>query len=485
MVAPSATATRNVLVLGCSYAGARAAKLLSETLPSSHRVVVIDRQSHFNHLYLQPRVSVVPGHAPKVFVPYQNVLGTPASSTAAATATAAAPPPLAPPKARHVFVSAAVTELHDGYVELDRDLLEHERDLEGDEEEVDRLTAELEHSQLEADGTRAKKEAARRLKWDYLIYALGCTLPPPLASVARTKKDGVSFLEAQQAAIDKASSILIVGGGALGIQYATDIADLYNNPANAAHLGEKAASPPRKKRITLVHSRDRFMPLYKQEVHDEVMRRMKELGVDVVLGERPDLGDVKDDKPGEKRILRLSDGREVEYDLLMRCTGQKPNSQLMRDFLPGVLDKHGYINVRDTLQVDLSRVPDQDRYSERVRRNLFAIGDVANAGVIKAGHTGWNQAGPAVQNIMCLIETDAANAALPPGAPLESPKLVEYERSPPQIKLTLGLGHSVSELLPSMDAKETVIKTASDGPVDGHWKVMWEGMGADPSDVNA
>ena len=113
---------------------------------------------------------------------------------------------------------------------------------------------------------------------------------------------------------------MIVGGGALGIQYATDIADLYNNPANAAHLGEKAATagtPPRKKRITLVHSRDRFMPLYKQEVHDEVMRRMKELGVDVVLGERPDLGDVKDDKPGEKRILRLSDGREVEYDLLV------------------------------------------------------------------------------------------------------------------------------------------------------------------------
>lgn len=63
----------------------------------------------------------------------------------------------------------------------------------------------------------------------------------------------------------------------------------------------------------------------------------------------------------------------------------------MRDFLPGALDKYGYINVRDTLQVDVSRVPDQDKLSERVRRNLFAIGDVANAGVIKAGHTGWNQ----------------------------------------------------------------------------------------------
>ncbi|GAA5977761.1 hypothetical protein JCM10908_005083 [Rhodotorula pacifica] len=471
MVAASTrTTTRNVLVLGCSYAGARAAKLLSETLPSSHRVVVIDRQSHFNHLYLQPRVSVVPGHAPKVFVPYQNVLGAPSQA----------------PRARHVFVSAAVTALHDGYVDLDRDLLEHEQDhLEGDEEEVDRLTEELEHAQLEAEGRTAKKAAVRRLKWDYLIYALGCTLPPPLASVARTKKDGVSFLEAQQTAIDKASSILIVGGGALGIQYATDIADLYNNPTNASHLGDKAASPPRKKRITLVHSRDRFLPLYKQQVHDEVMRRMEELGIEVVLGERPDLGDVKDDKPGERRTLQLGDGRVVEYDLLMRCTGQKPNSQLMREFLPGALDKHGYINVRDTLQVDLSRVPDQDRFSERVRRNMFAIGDVANAGVIKAGHTGWNQAGPAVQNIMCLIETDALNATLSADTRAETPKLVTYERSPPQIKLTLGLGHSVSELLPSMDAKETVIKTATDGPVDGHWKVMWEGMGADPSDVHA
>ena len=86
---------------------------------------------------------------------------------------------------------------------------------------------------------------------------------------------------------------------------------------------------------------------------------------------------------------------------------------------------------------------------------------------------------------MCLIETDALNASLPPGAALQSPRLVEYERSRPRIKVTLGLTHSVSESLPSMDAKETVVKTTSDGPVDGHWKGMWERLGADPSDVNA
>lgn len=115
---------------------------------------------------------------------------------------------------------------------------------------------------------------------------------------------------------------MIVGGGALGIQYATDIADLYNNPTNAVHLADKSGLPPRKKRITLVHSRDRFLPVYKPEVHEEIMRRLRELGVEVVLGERPDLGPMKDDRPGERRVLRLSDGRQVEYDLLVSLSDE-------------------------------------------------------------------------------------------------------------------------------------------------------------------
>lgn len=117
-------------------------------------------------LSVSRRVSVVPGHAPKVFVPYQNVLGTPSTSPASTLSHAK----------RHVFVSAAVTALHDGYVELDRDLLDHERDIEGDEDEVERLTAELEQAQLDAEGKQAKQHAARRLKWDYMIYVRQVTV---------------------------------------------------------------------------------------------------------------------------------------------------------------------------------------------------------------------------------------------------------------------------------------------------------------------
>ena len=59
------------------------------------------------------------------------------------------------------------------------------------------------------------------------------------------------------------------------------------------------------------------MPLYKQEVHDEVLRRLEELGVDVVLGERLTL---PEDKLGEMKRVVTSTGKVIEYDLLVSPT---------------------------------------------------------------------------------------------------------------------------------------------------------------------
>lgn len=49
--------------------------------------------------------------------------------------------------------------------------------------------------------------------------------------------------------------------------------------------------------------------------------------------------------------------------------------------------------------------------------------------MIKAGHTGWNQAEITVQNILLSVNA----------RPEEKPELVQYKPSPPQIKVTLGL----------------------------------------------
>jgi NADH dehydrogenase FAD-containing subunit len=40
--------TKTVVVLGAAYAGRRCAQVLSSTLPPNWRLVVIDRNTHFN-----------------------------------------------------------------------------------------------------------------------------------------------------------------------------------------------------------------------------------------------------------------------------------------------------------------------------------------------------------------------------------------------------------------------------------------------------
>lgn len=102
--------------------------------------------------------------------------------------------------------------------------------------------------------------------------------------------------------------------------------------------------------------------------------------------------------------------------------------------------------------------------------------------MIKAGHTGWNQAGVAVQNIMCSLAPQYSEEIGDEKTPV---KLTEYEKSPPQIKVTLGLRNSVSELLPSMDAKETQIKISDEGKIDGHYEAIWKNFGADLSNLDA
>lgn len=81
---------------------------------------------------------------------------------------------------------------------------------------------------------------------------------------------GIEWLKAAQKRIQDAPSILVVGGGALGVresnvhiiprsnadmdgtlEYATDIADAYPE-----------------KSVTLLHSRDKLLPQYPQALHD-------------------------------------------------------------------------------------------------------------------------------------------------------------------------------------------------------------------------
>lgn len=343
------------------------------------------------------------------------------------------------------------------------------------------------------------------IPYTHLIYAMGSHLPDPLRTTARSKPQGISWMRHTQQQIKEAKRIILVGGGALGVEYATDIKSVYPD-----------------KDITLIHSRQRLLPNFDERIHTIVKARLEELGVKLVLGERLALTEgcpkgsttalppEEEDLPGTRTIRKPSDahhtglkrvrttgGKEFVCDLLMLCTGQQPNSSLMASLSPTSVDPHTrLVRVHPTLQVALpppeeatpgpfdARPPCGDcdcfldkkaaggdldtRQQQHLEQhgvgdespsksgrlpNVYAIGDVADAfGSLNAGYQAWGMADIAAENIVrdIGVSADVADARAEPSlagpAPdvkIEQPEMVHFNPAPNMLKLSLGLGKMV------------------------------------------
>ncbi|KAL4248994.1 FAD/NAD(P)-binding domain superfamily protein [Abortiporus biennis] len=446
-----------VVVLGASYGGAHAGHLLAAKLPSNWRVILIDRNTHFNHLYVLPRYAVIPNHEHKAFIPYKSILHNASDSP------------------RHLFLHAQVTALHEHSVTLSRSFPEY--------------------------GIYGKE-----LKFDYAVYALGSHLPAPIdlwgpvgddasKDIERgTKPGAIDWLRRYRGKIEKASNILVVGGGALGIQYATDIAEVFPS-----------------KHVTLLHSRKRLLPRFDERMHDEILSSMSSMNISTILGERLDLswpGKIQVNSKGvTERTVRTLSGREVKADLIMLCTGQTPNTSSLRDLSPDsiVVDgpSKGMIRVNRYLQVSVpapsttdskthdidsqlsqlslepspeskekeevegeNEVEDDEPKLEAIYPHIFAIGDAADAfGAINAGHNAYFQGELAAKNMLKMIES-------------EDPSKVELDRyapGPPAIKVSLGLTKSLFEF-------NDVIGKKTDAAEDLDAPLIWKFFGVEPTE---
>ncbi|KAL1699764.1 hypothetical protein EV121DRAFT_264853 [Schizophyllum commune] len=438
---------KNIVVLGAAYGGQAAAKILAEgvsKLSGNWRVVVIDRNTHFNHVYAFPRFSVVPGHEFKAFIRYDG------------TMPCDKPGGLLP-------LTASILSLSAHSVTLDRAFPEH-------------------------------GFPTPEIPFEYAIYALGGSLPAPVnlwgprldaqlqadpkaAGILGSKPNGMEWLQCAQGVIGKARSVLVVGGGALGIQLATDIADVHP-----------------KKRVTLVHSRGRFMPRFSQEMHDEIIRQLDHLNVNVHLNERIDLKSAAERKTNDKgeRVVLTESGKELAADLILMCTGQKPNTEVLTTLDPSLLAPNGRARVTRTLQLgspestkldaSASPAPHVDTPASLASQldalqldsqqpaspaspaypQIFAAGDCADAfNALCAGHNAYYQGQLAARNVLRL----ARNEEKPDD---EKEELEKYEPLPPAIKVSLGLNRGV------MQSGNDPIVISEKGYIDLQCALMWE-----------
>ncbi|KAK0714220.1 hypothetical protein B0T21DRAFT_386949 [Apiosordaria backusii] len=224
--------------------------------------------------------------------------------------------------------------------------------------------------------------------------------PPGTIPNGDTKPSAIAFLQSYQSSLRSADSIAIVGGGAVGVQMACDLREIYPH-----------------KQVTLIHSRDTLMPVYHPALSDLIKSRFAELGVKLITGSRvvlPEGGFPLETKPTE---VKLQDGRVLTADFVITATGQTPNNQWLRTLGDGVInERNGFVKVQPTMQ--------KEGY-----RDLFAVGDINDCGAHKAAKPGLVQAGVAARNIAALIR----------GEEVEEKLVV----APASIHLTLGLTKNV------------------------------------------
>lgn len=236
--APDTPRTKNIVVVGAAFAGYHAANLITKSLPrgSPYRVVVIEPNTHYNFTWVLPRFCVIEGHEHKAFIPYGGYFaGVPKGAIQWI-------------RDRAVSVGKTSVQLRDGKQEI---------------------------------------------PYDFLVIATGSTVSYGLPSRvgSEDKEEGVKLLQGIQQRVRNATKIVVAGGGAAGVEVATDA---------------KGAYPD--KNVILVHSRGSVMHRFGPGLQTGAMEAIEKLGIKVILNEKV----ITPDASGG--FVTLSSGENIECD---------------------------------------------------------------------------------------------------------------------------------------------------------------------------
>lgn len=187
-----------------------------------------------------------------------------------------------------------------------------------------------------------------RVEADYIIVATGSSYAAPFKPEGETVESFVKASNETSKLLAEANSVIIVGAGAVGTELA----------------GEIATAQPNKK-VTLISSEDTLFAAYGSKMGSSLAKKLEQKGVNIVLGQRVE--NLKEiDKPYSGSV-KLTDGTEIEADLIFPVIGSRAQTELIAD-LPGV-EKGSSGRVKTDKWLRPSSYP-----------NLFVAGDIADVG---------------------------------------------------------------------------------------------------------
>ncbi|KAL1901030.1 hypothetical protein Sste5346_002095 [Sporothrix stenoceras] len=402
-----------VLVVGGSFAGYQLMARLTETLPTGWQAVLVEKNSHFNWSFAFPRFAVVPGHERTAFMAYAKILAKGAEQGIAR------------------FVQGQAVS-----VTADKKVL------------------------------LASGEA---VAYDILVVATGSQQRPPAKLLGSTEKDtACSELQLLQDRIRRARTVAVVGGGAVGLELVTDIktyASVVAERHRAKLVGDGKEGDEddsvADKDVTLVHSRTQLLNRFGKRLHEHVAGVLEKQGITVELGQRAKITYKEgEDSEGGAGTLTFPDGRTKEYDCILLCTGQTPNSALLQDVYSSTITETGEVRVTPGMQVVST-----DGKTNTTLEDIYAFGDVAATGGPKMARAGFFQADIIADNIMDSVKNKPASHKY-------VPSIVE-----PSLKLTLGKDATVVYMDLNAEGTKSILMPKGGDAEDMYVKQSWGFMG--------
>lgn len=197
----------------------------------------------------------------------------------------------------------------------------------------------------------AKLTTGETIRFNRAIISTGSRYPslPMAKSESAFDSDARSqeILAAHQT-LASAQSVLVIGGGYVGVEFAGDIASAFPD-----------------KEVTLVHATGTLLEQAKPKAQRKALEQLTANGVKVLLNHRFEKdGDVYRDAKNNETL---------QPDITYMCVGMVPNTEFLRAELPDILDSKGLIKVDSYMQV-------------HGYENLYALGDCSNLDINKHGY---------------------------------------------------------------------------------------------------
>ncbi|KAJ4369006.1 hypothetical protein N0V83_006088 [Neocucurbitaria cava] len=195
-----------------------------------------------------------------------------------------------------------------------------------------------------------------------LVVATGFTTPSPLFTQTTDAAALESVYDVFQQSLKNAKTVVIGGGGPVGVETAGEIAELLNGKP-----GGWFASAPKtpKVKVTLVCGDKKLLPILREAISETAQQFLNKLGCDVVFNTKVVSATKAGEQEGAKTKVELSNGKTIEADIYIDATGMRPNT--------GFLPKE-WLDNRNRLSCN----PQTLRVEHSSATRIYAVGDVSS-----------------------------------------------------------------------------------------------------------